>query len=159
MRLGGQAGAVDHGLELRHARGVAREPAIDRRARIGVVCGEDDGAPAILTEYMLAGLPVLANACLRCGLQYIRPDTGLVAQPEGFAAACGAASAPWLPRPDCQRRSTSRAAATSASLGRVGTAKRRGAAHAASPPWADVAQGYLFSRPVPPAILHALFPA
>ncbi len=46
------------------------------RAKIGVVCGIDDGAPAILTEYMLAGLPVLANADLRCGLQYITPLTG-----------------------------------------------------------------------------------
>jgi glycosyltransferase involved in cell wall biosynthesis len=45
-------------------------------ARIGVVCGVDDGAPAIITEYMLAGLPVLANADLRCGLQYITPKTG-----------------------------------------------------------------------------------
>jgi hypothetical protein len=32
------------------------------RAKFGVVCGRDDGAPPILTEYMLAGLPVL---CLR----------------------------------------------------------------------------------------------
>lgn len=56
-------------------------------ARIGLVCGVEDGAPAILTEYMLAGLPVLANAGLRCGLQYIRPDTGM-AVPEGqFGAA------------------------------------------------------------------------
>jgi hypothetical protein len=36
------------------------------RAKIGVVWGVDDGAPAILTEYMLAGLPVLANVNLRC---------------------------------------------------------------------------------------------
>jgi glycosyltransferase involved in cell wall biosynthesis len=57
------------------------------RARIGVVCGIDDGAPAILTEYMLAGLPVLANNQLRCGLQYIRPDTGKTAAPEDFAQA------------------------------------------------------------------------
>ena len=58
------------------------------RARIGVVCGREDGAPAILTEYMLAGLPVLANAGLVCGLQYITPETGLAAAegPE-FAAA------------------------------------------------------------------------
>lgn len=55
-------------------------------ARIGVVCGIDDGAPAILTEYMLAGLPVLANARLRCGLQYIGPETGRTAEPEAFAA-------------------------------------------------------------------------
>jgi len=45
-------------------------------ARMGVVCGVDDGAPAILTEYMLAGLPVLANAGLCCGLQYICDQTG-----------------------------------------------------------------------------------
>ncbi|WP_220185229.1 glycosyltransferase [uncultured Paracoccus sp.] len=58
------------------------------RARVGVVCGIEDGAPAILTEYMLAGLPVLANAGLVCGRQYITPDTGLTAA-EGtdFAAA------------------------------------------------------------------------
>jgi glycosyltransferase involved in cell wall biosynthesis len=59
------------------------------RARIGVVCGVNDGAPAILTEYMLAGLPVLANADLACGLQYIRPDTGRIASAEDFA--CGIA--------------------------------------------------------------------
>jgi glycosyltransferase involved in cell wall biosynthesis len=53
-------------------------------ARIGLVCGIDDGAPAILTEYMLAGLPVLANAGLRCGLQYITPQTGMAADPDRF---------------------------------------------------------------------------
>lgn len=57
------------------------------RARVGVVCGIDDGAPAILTEYMLAGLPVLANDGLRCGLQYITPETGRTAPPTGFADA------------------------------------------------------------------------
>jgi glycosyltransferase involved in cell wall biosynthesis len=57
------------------------------RARFGVVCGVDDGAPAILTEYMLAGLPVLANAELRCGLQYILPETGITATADGFADA------------------------------------------------------------------------
>ena len=57
------------------------------RARIGVVCGRNDGAPAILTEYMLAGLPVLANADLCCGLKYIRPDTGRTASATNFAQA------------------------------------------------------------------------
>jgi len=57
------------------------------RARFGVVCGIDDGAPAILTEYMLAGLPVLANADLRCGLQFILPETGMTASANGFAEA------------------------------------------------------------------------
>jgi hypothetical protein len=54
------------------------------RAKIGVVCGVDDGAPAILTEYMLAGLPVLANVNLRCGLQYITPKTGATATEDKF---------------------------------------------------------------------------
>lgn len=54
------------------------------RARIGVVAGFDDGAPAILTEYMLAGLPVLANDGLSCGLQYIVPETGEAAPPEDW---------------------------------------------------------------------------
>ncbi|MFC3630844.1 glycosyltransferase [Paracoccus angustae] len=49
------------------------------RARVGVVCGVEDGAPAILTEYQLAGLPVLANARLSCGLQFVTPETGAVA--------------------------------------------------------------------------------
>ncbi|MFK0276249.1 glycosyltransferase [Ensifer sp. NPDC090286] len=53
-------------------------------ACMGVVCGIDDGAPAVLTEYMLAGLPVLANAALRCGLQYITPETGAVAAADEF---------------------------------------------------------------------------
>ncbi len=57
------------------------------RAKFGVVCGIDDGAPAILTEYMLAGLPVLANAELRCGLQFILPETGMTASASGFAEA------------------------------------------------------------------------
>ena len=61
--------------------------ALMNRARIGVVCGEDDGAPAILTEYMLAGLPVLANERLRCGLDFIRPDTGLAAPAGAFDEA------------------------------------------------------------------------
>lgn len=54
------------------------------QAKVGVVCGENDGAPAILTEYMLAGLPVVANAALRCGLQYILPETGVVAPADAF---------------------------------------------------------------------------
>lgn len=49
------------------------------RAKIGIVAGIDDGAPAIITEYMLAGLPVLANSDLRCGLQYFLPGTGEIA--------------------------------------------------------------------------------
>lgn len=53
-------------------------------AKVGVVCGVHDGAPAILTEYMLAGLPVLANAELCCGLQYILPETGIAAAPDRF---------------------------------------------------------------------------
>ena len=61
--------------------------ALMNRARIGVVCSEEDGAPAILTEYMLAGLPVLANTRLRCGLDFIRPDTGLAAPAAAFAEA------------------------------------------------------------------------
>ncbi|MBJ6986079.1 glycosyltransferase [Devosia sp. MC521] len=56
-------------------------------AKVGVVCGRDDGAPAILTEYMLAGLPVVANADLACGLQFILPKTGLVASEDHFAVA------------------------------------------------------------------------
>lgn len=61
--------------------------ALMNRARFGVVCGRDDGAPAILTEYMLAGLPVLANAELACGTQYILPETGMLAAPHAFAEA------------------------------------------------------------------------
>lgn len=57
------------------------------QARIGVACGVDDGAPAILTEYMLAGLPVLANAALRCGLHFITPSTGMVATEDHFHEA------------------------------------------------------------------------
>lgn len=58
--------------------------ALMNRARIGVVCSEREGAPALLTEQMLAGLPVLANARLGRGLRHIRPATGAVAAPEGF---------------------------------------------------------------------------
>ncbi|MBZ5762013.1 glycosyltransferase [Rhizobium sp. VS19-DR104.2] len=54
------------------------------QSRIGVVCGIDDGAPAILTEYMLAGIPVLANDALSCGLQYITDLTGATASGDRF---------------------------------------------------------------------------
>lgn len=54
------------------------------QARIGIVCGVDDGAPAILTEYMLSGLPVLANERLACGLQFITSRTGRTAAAEHF---------------------------------------------------------------------------
>jgi glycosyltransferase involved in cell wall biosynthesis len=53
-------------------------------ARMGVVCGVEDGAPAILTEYMLAGIPVLANNALACGLQYITPKTGQTSTADQF---------------------------------------------------------------------------
>lgn len=53
-------------------------------SRIGVVCGVDDGAPAIITEYMLAGIPVLANSALCCGLQYIGETTGRTASQDEF---------------------------------------------------------------------------
>lgn len=68
----------------------AQVNALMNAARIGVVCGVDDGAPAILTEYMLAGLPVLANEKLACGLQFITPETGRTAPAEGFGAALSA---------------------------------------------------------------------
>ncbi len=54
------------------------------QSRLGVVCGVDDGAPAILTEYMLAGIPVLANSALSCGLHYITPETGRMAPADEF---------------------------------------------------------------------------
>jgi hypothetical protein len=58
--------------------------ALMNRARIGVVCRERAGAPAALTEQMLAGLPVLANAEFGRGLRHIRPETGAVAAPARF---------------------------------------------------------------------------
>ncbi|MEV4608871.1 glycosyltransferase family 4 protein [Neorhizobium sp. LMR1-1-1.1] len=54
------------------------------QAKVGVVCGVNDGAPAILTEYMLAGLPVLANDQLCCGLQYITSETGRTSSQDRF---------------------------------------------------------------------------
>jgi glycosyltransferase involved in cell wall biosynthesis len=86
-----QADARRRGLDVDWAGPVSHDEVnrLINRARVGVVCGVDDGAPAILTEYMLAGLPVLANAGLVCGLQYIRPDTGLAAAEPDFGAALG----------------------------------------------------------------------
>jgi glycosyltransferase involved in cell wall biosynthesis len=72
------------------------------QARVGVVCGVEDGAPAILTEYMLAGLPVVANADLRCGLQYILPETGLAVREDRFETGIIEA----LDRTDFQPRRT-----------------------------------------------------
>jgi glycosyltransferase involved in cell wall biosynthesis len=70
------------------------------QARVGLVCGVDDGAPAILTEYMLAGLPVVANADLRCGLQYITPATGIAAPADRFEHAIieALSRTDWTPR-------------------------------------------------------------
>lgn len=55
------------------------------KARVGIVAGTEDGCPAIISEYMLAGLPVLANAELYCGLRFITPETGWVYTPENFS--------------------------------------------------------------------------
>ncbi|RYI32717.1 MAG: glycosyltransferase [Acetobacteraceae bacterium] len=87
--LRGRAKTIGLNVEFIGPPGVSHDAvnALMNRARVGVVCGVDDGAPAILTEYMLAGLPVLANADLRCGLQYIRPETGRTASPADFAEA------------------------------------------------------------------------
>lgn len=55
------------------------------RARVGIVAGVNDGCPAVLTEYMLADVPVLANASLCCGLRFITPETGWVSLRDDFA--------------------------------------------------------------------------
>jgi glycosyltransferase involved in cell wall biosynthesis len=86
-----------------HLRSLARELRIDvdfigppgvsfaevnrciNQARVGIVAGAEDGCPAILTEYMLADVPVLANADLCCGLRFIAPETGWAAPPHAFA--------------------------------------------------------------------------
>ena len=88
------------------------------RARVGVVCGEDDGAPAILTEYQLAGLPVLANARLICGLQHVPPGAGAIAEPGvPFAAALDRLLAAPLPSP---RESAIRQWGWGSSIARLG---------------------------------------
>ena len=81
-----QAAELELDMEFTGPPGVPHDQVnrLMNRARVGVVCGVDDGAPAILTEYMLAGLPVLANAQLRCGLHYIRPETGRTASAAEF---------------------------------------------------------------------------
>ncbi|MBV0892822.1 glycosyltransferase [Paracoccus sp. Z118] len=84
-----RAEAIRRGLNIDWVGPVSHDEvnALINRAKVGVVCGVDDGAPAILTEYMLAGLPVLANERLVCGRQYIRPDTGLTAAEDRFHLA------------------------------------------------------------------------
>ncbi|MBA5800615.1 glycosyltransferase [Rhizobium changzhiense] len=83
-----QAGALGIDVDFIDPPGVpfAEVNRLMNQARIGVVCGVDDGAPAILTEYMLAGIPVLANSELSCGLQYITPKTGRAASAGEFHA-------------------------------------------------------------------------
>ena len=85
-RLRQQAAAMGIAVDFVGPPGVpyAEVNRLMNQARVGVVCGVDDGAPAILTEYMLAALPVVANADLRCGLQYIVPKTGVVAPGDGL---------------------------------------------------------------------------
>jgi len=58
--------------------------ALMSRAKVGIVAGIEDGCPAILSEYMLAGLPVLTNDHLCCGLRFITAQTGLTASLEQF---------------------------------------------------------------------------
>jgi len=85
-KLRAQAAAMGIAVEFVGPPGVSYSE-VNRfmnQSRVGVVCGVDDGAPAILTEYMLAGLPVVANADLCCGLQYILPRTGVVARGDAF---------------------------------------------------------------------------
>lgn len=55
------------------------------QGRVGIVAGVEDGCPAIISEYMLAGIPVLANAGLCCGLRLVKPETGWVYPEEYFA--------------------------------------------------------------------------
>lgn len=75
----------------RHLTDALRDDARARGLSVDWICPLDhdgvNGAPAILTEYMLAGLPVLANAGLRCWLDYVRPDTGVAAAEDRFAEA------------------------------------------------------------------------
>lgn len=87
-RLRQRAGELDIDVDFVGPPGVSHAEVnlLMNQARVGVVCGSDDGAPAILTEYMLAGLPVVANAELRCGLHYILPQTGIIAPPGNFEA-------------------------------------------------------------------------
>jgi hypothetical protein len=83
-----EAMAHDHGLEVEFIG----PPGLDYagvnaqigRARIGIVAGERDGCPAILTEYALADVPVLANAALCCGLRLITPESGRIAPAEAW---------------------------------------------------------------------------
>ena len=84
--LRAQAGALQINIDFVGPPGVpfVEVNRLMNQAKIGVVCGVDDGAPSILTEYMLAGLPVLANSALSCGLQYINPKTGRVAAADVF---------------------------------------------------------------------------
>lgn len=106
-----KADALRRGLDVDWAGPVSHSEVNEliNRARVGVVCGVDDGAPAILTEYMLAGLPVLANAGLVCGRQYIRDDTGLLASEADFAVALDRlikTAADYAPRTVVQRNWT-----------------------------------------------------
>lgn len=57
------------------------------QARIGVVAGVEDGCPGVITEYMLAGLPVLMNAEIRCGSRFLTPETGWLAHARDFPLA------------------------------------------------------------------------
>lgn len=89
------------------------------RARVGVVCGQHDGAPAILTEYQLAGLPVLANARLICGLDHVPAGAGLVAEP-GAAFADALDRLLTTPQPDPRPAAIARSG-WRASIGHFGT--------------------------------------
>lgn len=53
-------------------------------SRIGVMCSERDTAPRALLEYLATDIPVVVNARLRAGLQYVGSEAGVVSEPESF---------------------------------------------------------------------------
>jgi glycosyltransferase involved in cell wall biosynthesis len=54
------------------------------QARIGFVPSLMDAAPRVILEFMAAGVPVLLNAAILGGRDYITPETGVLAAEEEF---------------------------------------------------------------------------
>ncbi len=55
--------------------------------RVGFVPSVLDAAPRVIMEYLAAGVPVLLNAAVLGGRDYITPETGLLATVHEFSAA------------------------------------------------------------------------
>ena len=81
--------ARDEGVDVTFTGQVSRDEVnvYLNKSRVGVIASWWEVAPRALLEYMAADIPVMVNARLKSGLKYVRPDVGVIAEPEQMADA------------------------------------------------------------------------